>query len=155
MPYFLFTSGFLSEITNNELYPGNDIPHSWALSSYNLDMPVFGQKEVDAAAWLAQNVDDDTPIYADWFGQLLLNEHLYYQDTDIERIPANGEVPEEAFIFLRKWNIEKHQIRIETRDRAQRIYKHVNLSDMPMLFENRKIIYDNGSAQILGKKNEE
>lgn len=157
IPYFLFNSGFLSEITGDEHYPAYDSPHSWALSSYRLDMPVFNQKEADAAAWLAHLLDDDIPVYADFFGRLPLNDHLYHrengyryhQSAEIGLIPASGKVPEEAYIFLRKWNLEKQELQLITRVGYQRTFKHFNLGDFPMLFENREVIYNNGNAQIL------
>ena len=157
IPYFLFNSGFLSEITGDEHYPGNDSPHSLALSSYRLDMPVINQKEADAAAWLAQIIDDEIPVYADFSGRLPLNDHLYHryygylyhQSAEIGLIPASGKVPEEAYIFFRKWNLEKQELQLVTYVGYQRTIKHFNLGDFPMLFENREVIYENASAKIL------
>jgi len=145
IPYFLFNTGFLFEVTGSERYGVNDSPSSIALSSYRLDMPVFTQKEAEAVAWLAQGVDDDTPVYGDEYGRLLLYEWFLPQ---VGIIPASGEVPEEAYIFLRTWNRERLQMRIMVRDGAQRKLAHVSLNEVATLFENREVIYDNGSAQI-------
>jgi len=109
-------------------------------------MPVFNQEEAEAVAWLAQRADDNTPVYADEYGRLLLYEWLLPQ---VGIIPASGEVPEEAYIFLRSWNIERQQMRMMVRDGVQYKFAGVNLGDIPLLFDNREVIYDNGGARIL------
>ena len=144
IPYFIFTSGLLSEISGNELYPG-DIPHSLALSSYRLDMPVFNHGEAEAVAWLARNIDGDTPVYGDEYGRLLLYERLFSQTG---RIPASGKIPEDAYVFLRTWNIGKQEMLVLAWRGVQRQFEHVSLTNMPALLDDREAIYDNGSAQI-------
>lgn len=145
IPYFLFNAGFFFEVTGSERYGVNDSPSSMALSSYRFDMPVFNQKEAKAISYLAGRIDDDAPVYADKYGRLLLYDRLYGQ---VGIIPALGEVPKDSYIFLRTWNIERGEINVLVRTGVQGKHEHVKLSDIPGLFENRKLIYDNGSAQI-------
>jgi uncharacterized membrane protein len=145
IPYFLFTSGFISEVTGNELWLTEDTPHSPALSSYWLDMQVFNRKEAEAAIYLRQIMGDDTTVYADRWGRLILYEQLYWQ---VAELPASGEVPEDAYIFLRTWNIDKREVLVMEFYGVQREYKHINLSEMPALLEGRELVYDNGGAQI-------
>jgi uncharacterized membrane protein len=145
IPYFIFTSGLVSEISGNELYPG-DIPHSLALSSSRLDMPVFNDGEAEAVAWLARNIDGGTPLYGDEYGRLLvLYERLFSQTGSI---PASGEIPEDAYVFFRTWNIEKQEMLVVVWPRRQRQLKHVGLANMTALLDGREVIYDNGNAQI-------
>jgi uncharacterized membrane protein len=145
IPYFLFTSGFVSEVTGNELWLTEDTPHSPALSSYWLDMQVFNRKEAEAAIYLRQIMGDDTIVYVDRWGRLILYEQLLWQ---VAELPASGEVPEDAYIFLRSWNIDKREVLVAEFYGVQREYKHINLSEMPALLEGRELIYDNGGAQI-------
>ena len=149
VPYFLFTSGFLFEVTGSERYGENDSPSSIALSSYRLPMPVFNQKEAEAATWLVGRIDDNTLVYADEFGRLLLYERLLDQ---VGIIPASGEVPENGYIFLRTWNTGKGEINVVEYQGVQRICKGMNLSDMPMVLNERRSIYSNSSAQIWAPK---
>lgn len=146
IPYFLFNSGLPFELTrSSELVGARGIPSSWALSSYRVDMFTFNEKEAEAIAWLAQRLDGNTPVYGDHFGRLLLCDRFYGQ---VGTIPASGEVPDEAYVFLRRWNIEKQQIAVVVRRGVQKKTVHIDLSDMPTLLDNREIGYDNGDAQI-------
>jgi len=145
VPYFLFNSGSLFELTSSQLYGVTDSPSSLALSSYRLDMPVFDQNEAEAANWLAESIDDSTLVYADEFGRLLLYDRLYGQ---VRIIPDSGEVAEEAYIFLRTWNVERQELRIAPRHGVQVRFEHVSLSDMPALLEGHRLVYNNGAAQI-------
>jgi len=150
IPYFLFNTGFFFELTrSSELLGARETPSSCALSSYRVDMFTFNQKEAEAVAWLAQGLDGNTPVYGDQFGTLLLHDRFYGQ---VGGIPASGEVPEDAYLFLRSWNIEEQEIAVFVRHGVQKKTVHINLSDMPTLLENREITYDNGGAQILTPK---
>ena len=140
IPYFLFCSGFIYEVSGHT--PGLSIP----LSSYRTDLPVFNQKEAAAVAYLSARIDENTLVYADEYGRLLLSDQLYGQ---IGIIQTSEEVPEDAYIFLRTWNVEREELNVIVRTGVQRRHEHVKLSDVPTLFEKRKVIYDNGSAQIL------
>ena len=59
-------------------------------------------------------------------------------------------MPEDAYIFLRTWNVEKQEILVivSHRVRTEKEFKHVNLNEMPALLEGRKLVYDNDGTQI-------
>ncbi|HUV45511.1 MAG TPA: DUF2206 domain-containing protein [Dehalococcoidia bacterium] len=149
IPYFLFNTGFLFEVTRSKLYGVWDSPSSLSLSSYRLDMPVFDEKEAEAVAWLAQRIDNDTPVYGDEYGRLILYDRFLGQAGIIL---LSGEVSDEAYVFLRNQNVKRQDIFVKTYRGAQWILEHISLSDMPTLLDNREIIYDNGGAQILGPR---
>jgi len=143
IPYFLFNSGFIYEVS------GFNKPLSPALSGYRTDMSVFNEREAEAAIWLSHNLPSDSIVYADAYGERVLWERLYDQ---VAEVPISGEVPEDAYIFLRTWNIDKQEVVVVERGGVQRIYSHVSLSNMPVLanrFEYSKVIYSNGGAKIL------
>ncbi|MFO7996362.1 MAG: DUF2206 domain-containing protein, partial [Dehalococcoidia bacterium] len=112
IPYFLFNSGFISEIGGGKQYIPNDTPHSFALSSYWLDMPVFSQQEAEAAGYLSDIMEEDDLVCADEYGRLLLRDRLHPQ---LGRIPHSGEAPEEAYVFLRNWNVDRQELLIRIR----------------------------------------
>jgi len=151
IPYFLFNTGFFFEVTSSQQFAVNDSPSSVALSSYRLDMPVFSQEEAEAAFYLRQVMDDDALAYADRWGRNILYDQLFGQ---VAELPDSGEVPEDAYIFLRTWNVEKQEILVVVfhRVRTGKEFKHVNLNEMPALLEGRRLIYDNGGAQIWSPK---
>ena len=109
-------------------------------------MPVFNQRETEAAVWLSRNLPNDSIVYADAYGERLLWQVLWGR---VGEIPNSAETPDDAYIFLRSWNINKGEINVVRIRGAQRTYEHVPLSDMPVLLEGREVIYDNGGAQVL------
>jgi len=145
IPYFLLSSGFFFEITGSQQFAMNDSPSSLALSSYRLDMAVFNQEEAEAVNYLAGIIDDDTLVCADRWGRVILCDQLLGQ---VAGLPDSGEVPDNVYIFLRSWNVDKQEILVVVRHGVQKVFKHVNLSEMPALLDGRKLIYDNGGAQI-------
>jgi uncharacterized membrane protein len=145
IPYFIFTSGFVFEVTQSTLGSFRTSPYSLALSSYRIDMPVFTEHESEAVAWLAERADCDVQVYADEYGRLLLYDRLLNQ---VGKIPASGEVPDEAYVFLRRWNTQKRQVHIATRQGPRYPHSYVDIDDMPALLTNRKLVYNNGGAQI-------
>lgn len=145
IPYFLFNTGFLFEVTGSQQFAVNDSPSSLALSSYRLDMPVFSQEEAKATTYLRQVMDNDDVVYADNWGRLILYEQLFWQ---VGILPDSGEVPDDAYIFLRTWNVERQEILVMVSHGVQKVFKHINLNEMPALLKGRKLIYDNGGAQI-------
>jgi len=145
IPYFLFNSGFFFEVTGSQRFAVNDSPSSMALSSYRLDMAVFSRKDAEAVTYLAKVMDSDDVVYADQWGRGLLYEQLFEQ---VRQILDSRKVPDDAYIFLRTWNVDKQEIRVCVFHGAQGRSGHISLSDMPELLSGRKPIYNNGSAQI-------
>ena len=142
IPYFLFTSGFI--------YAFSSQPASIALGPYKTDQyALHNRHEVDAAAWLAKNLPDDSVVYADATGSLLLYQRLYGR---VGRIPPSGEIPGNAYVFLRTWNIEHKEVLVPAFQGVDITYVPVHLMNRPALagrLEHSKVIYDNGGARIL------
>jgi len=145
IPYFLFNTDFLFEVTGSQQFAVNDSPSSVALSSYRLDMPVFNQEEAKAATYLRQVIDDDTLVCADRCGTVILSAQLFGQ---VAKLPDSGEVPDGVYIFLRSWNVDKQEILVVVSHGVQKVFNHVNLNEMPALLDGRRLIYNSGSAQV-------
>jgi len=142
IPYFLFTSGFI--------YAFSSQPASTALGPYKMDWyALLNQQEADAAAWLSQNLPDDAIVYADATGSLLLCQRLYGR---VGRIPPSGEIPKNAYVFLRAWNIEHREVLVPAFQGVDHVYVPVYLMNRLALagrLEHSKVIYDNGGARVL------
>lgn len=147
IPYFIFTTGFVFEVGGCKQYCS--VPKSMALSHYRLDTAVFNQKEADAVAFLVGKIDDNTPVFGDEHGRLLLYDQLYGQ---VGIISASGEVPENALVFLRTRNIQRQEIAVTVFVGPSGKVEYVTLNHMPSLLKNRHVIYNNGGAQILAPK---
>jgi uncharacterized membrane protein len=142
IPYFLFTSGFI--------YAFSSQPASIALGPYKMDWyALHNQNEVAAAAWLAQNLPNDAIVYADATGSLLLDQQLYGRVYDI---PPSGDVPKDAYIFLRTWNLEYNEILVPAFQGFDHVYVPVNLMNRPALagrLDDSQVVYDNAGAKVL------
>jgi len=153
VPYFLFTSGFLFEVSRSSLYGAGDLPSSMALSGYRIgleeDIGIYNAEEFEAAEWLADNLPDDATVYADKYGRRLLYDQLWGR---VGLITASGEVPEDAYIFLRTWNLDRQEIAVVEVSGVQATIGHVSFSEIPAFVDrlgNSTVIYSNGGAQIL------
>jgi uncharacterized membrane protein len=152
IPYFLFTSGFIFEVTKNETTDVINEPYSIALSSHRVDLAgVCYWQDVASADWLAQNIGDESIILADSGGYLLLSER-----TELAgRITASFDMtklPENSYIYFRAWNIEKQGV---TGCAGIGLRRHVVFDDIPGMTEvinSKNRVYNNGGAQILAPK---
>ena len=147
IPYFLFTSGFIYEVTGQKVTDKIDAPYSIALSSYRL--PLTGNlywKDEAGANWLAPNLSDESIVHADSAGCLFLfgrpEFHSRLQSLDLERLS------EGMYAFLTSWNIEKQEISVNAGIGLRRSFSFDELG-LHDIIESKNRIYNNGGAQIL------
>ncbi len=150
IPYFLFNTGFVFEITKTETR--GEFPASEVLSHYRLDTYDFNQMEAAGAQWLSTVSDDRFKIYADVYGGIVINSQLYGRaktfPADIEKVPQN------SYIYLRTWNIDRQEVVIGVQHQPG-ILKHVSLEDKPALLDiidSGNKIYANGGSQVFVPK---
>ena len=150
IPYFLFTSGFIFEVTGHEVTDRIDSPYSIALSSHRLDIGgVFNWQDGAGADWLGQAIDDEATVYSDLHGAMLLDNQtevlgqIFCFPQDIK------EVPQDSYLYFRTWNIERQEITYHPGDTGLR--ESVSFTDAGVddLIQGRNRIYNNGGAQVL------
>jgi len=146
IPYFLFCSGFIVEVTGSyQLINTRSIPSSSSLSYGIIDTGHTNQKEVAAAQWLAHVCAKDrhSPIYSDkWMLSLWFNGRATWFNSNPE------EIDPEAYIYLGTWNIRNGQIA----PGWAAILPQLSLEHSPALAKAlrvRNVIYNNGGAQVL------
>jgi uncharacterized membrane protein len=154
IPYFLFTSGFIYEVTGQKVTDKIDTPYSIALSSYRLDLTgVFYWQDGTAAEWLAQNVADGANVYSDHHATKLLRLYgvhefpgrVAYLSRDVNELWKTG------YIYFTTWNMDKREISLEVPRRAG-LREHIGFDDIPGLtdiIEGKDRVYNNGGAQVL------
>jgi len=156
IPSFLFHTGFIFEVSGSNLGTSTNIydqPWTRALSGYRIDTAIFNQEEAAAIRYLSKIVDDKTPIYADEYGFILLYEQFPKEQVYV--INSSGEVPDDAYIFLRTRNIRNKEIAIAELQGVQREVIHLSIDSLPALsqrLENGPLIYENGAAQIVAPR---
>ena len=141
VPYFLFTSGFIFELTGAT-------PTSAPLSYGKADWPFYTTAEIRASDWLL-TIPVDKLVYCDSIAKGLMHYHYevrtgvkstYFPD-DVKTI-SNG-----SYIFLRRWNVIHGKIL--PRRVTGTAFKYKSLDEMGIL-EGPGVnkIYDNNDAQI-------
>jgi len=150
IPYLLFNTGFIFEITKSEAYNVVDTPSSEALSSYRRDMKVCNRREHAVNEWLPGVVDEKTLIYADEYARLSRNAILYGR---VKSFPSDvKQMPENSYIYLKTWNIEKNEA-VFMIVRGEHIrFEHISFDALPelsRLINNKNLIYNNGGAHVL------
>ena len=140
IPYFIFNSGAIFELSKSQTTYFIDMPYSIALSSYRLDLStVFTKQDVVAANWLS--AVSNHCLHADIHSCQLFYTYHETQDT--------GESASSSCIYLRNWNTRNEVWTVGTAYAAR---QSISFDDLPWLkqaFENGDKIYDNGGAQIL------
>ena len=155
VPYFLFTSGFVFEITKRPNIETLELPFSMGLSNHRIDIyGAFTKNDKEVSNWLEANLPQDIFVFADLPGMELLYDWTHFRafhfpqnwlPQDISLIPAS------SWIFFREWNEENKMVThwINTGLRASMSYENRGI---PRLLEGRKIIYQVGDAVVYGVK---
>lgn len=142
IPYFIFNSGAIFELSKSQTTYFINMPYSIALSSYRLDLStVFTEQDVVAANWLS--VISNHPLHADAHGCQLF--YTYNETLN------SGEIASSNCIYLRTWNTRNKVWTVGTAYAARRSisFDSEDISWLKQALENGDKIYDNGGAQIL------
>ena len=152
IPYFLFTSGFVFEVTGHGVIDKVDVPYSIALSSHRVDVGgVFNRQDGAGTDWLASRLGDEDTVHADYYSDLFFSDQteLYGQvfpfPRDIE------ELPQDSYIYLRTRNVDKQEIAF-TIGSGLRKGVSFNEAGLDEVIESKNRIYNNGGAQILAPR---
>jgi uncharacterized membrane protein len=152
IPYFVFNSGVVFELSRSQTTYFIDIPYSIALSSYRVDVStVFTAQDVAARDWVSKVAEEDHPVYVDHHSGKLLGTQtgcvikVYQFPLDIR----GQKLYSPSYIYLRTWNTQKELLTFGTAYAAR---QGISLDHIPGLitaFESSDRIYTNGGAQIL------
>jgi uncharacterized membrane protein len=151
IPYFLFTSGLIYEVTEQKVTDKADTPYSIALSSYRLDLAgVFNLRDGAAARWLMQRANNETNVYVDSHSSKLLR--FYEFPGEIKGVPRDdAKLKPDTYIYFTTWNIARNEVTF-TISRQPGLRQHVRFDDIPALetaIKSKNLVYEDGGAQIL------
>ena len=165
IPYFLFTSGAVFELTKTTDLSKVTIPYTHALSAIRADTaPVLTDNDITARNWIKAN--NAFPVHGDmgattavfsvqsnmgWEVNRLLDKWLISWFVYRPAKDALDPVPDDAYIFLRERNVEKeeltHQIGVGLR--WIQSYEDAKFWD---LLAGRPIVFRVGNAIVYGPK---
>ena len=151
IPYFIFNSGVVFELSRSQTTHFINIPYSIALSSYRVDVStVFTKQDDTAADWLSGAAEADHPVYVDHHSAYLLSMQVG-SPCKVRSFPHDTkerELSSTSYIYLRTWNTQKKMLTFPTAYAAR---QSISFDDLPFVtaLEKGDKIYDNGGAQIL------
>jgi uncharacterized membrane protein len=154
IPYFIFNSGIVFEISRSQTTHFIDMPYSIALSNYRTDVSTaFTKQDVSATDWLMTVAGEDYPAYADHHGFKLLGLQrglFFTQRANIFlRCTKEEELSSPCYIYFRTWNVQKKSLAFGTVYAGR---QSLDFDDLPWLMqalEKSGAIYNNGSARVL------
>ncbi len=151
IPYFIFNSGVVFELSRSQTANFINMPYSIALSSYRVDVTTtFTKQDTIAANWLHTVDQEDYPICADHHSLKLFRWQLGFPRDRIRLLYRDTEeMCSPTYIYLRTWNIQK---RVLTSSTAYATRQSISFDDLPWLvfkMDKGSRIYNNGGAQIL------
>ncbi len=163
IPYFLFTSGLIFEVSKVDNIEKLEIPYVHALSAIRVDTTgIATQSDGAAREWLLANRDESYEIFGDIhaiyflverFGPVSgLNYFPWYLDA----------IPNDSYIFLREWNGFNGKVTYWTGVGVRKSVPYTQLDwstkekNRPdywkKLLDGREILYEKGEAKIYGPK---
>ncbi|MFC2050560.1 DUF2206 domain-containing protein [Chloroflexota bacterium] len=171
IPYFIFNSGAVFELSRSQTTHYIDTPYSVALSSHRLDLSTtFARQDVSAAEWLTERTSTNSRTYTDYQGsrifinkdiissniiemQSFITETGFLPDPDTVKELLRQARPKESitpyYFYLRKWNVQTGGL---TFGGGYATRQKICFADFPWFAQataNADRIYDNGGAQIL------
>jgi len=150
IPYFIFNSGVVFELSRSQTTNFINMPYSIALSGYRVDLnTVFNRQDTTAAGWLFGAAAGDCSAYADVHGTQVFSGQTR-PPCDVYLFSRSAEeITSPSYIYLRTWNTQRRVLTFATAYAAR---QSVSFDDLPWFtqaLEKSDKIYDNGGAQIL------
>lgn len=150
IPYFIFNSGVIFELSRSRITNFIDSPYSIALSGNRLDLnTVFTIQDLDAAHWLCNVPISDEPVLTDYNSSKLFVNRFDFPCKIVGISPDGVEANSAEYVYLRTWNWRNRQVTFATGYATRRSISFDELPWWRQITETANRIYYNGGAQIL------
>jgi uncharacterized membrane protein len=153
IPYFVFTSGIVYELTAQQVTDRVDDPYSIALSSHRIDFTgIFDKTDGAAAEWLSGLINKSpATVYCDINSYKIVKLFLLPGSTvTIGDISGEPALVDSSYLYLTSWNVAKGQIVQATMLRPG-LRRYRAISDIPgaeSVIERGDRIYSSGGPTI-------
>jgi uncharacterized membrane protein len=150
IPYFIFNSGVIFELSQSQPTGFVDMPYSIALSSYRADIiGASTTQDHTAVTWLSAVATEDQTIYSDYHGCKILGEQI---PVTRQRFPAEIEkISLPTYIYFRAWNIREVTLTFAGDYGTRQSVSFDNVPGLTPLIESGDRIYNNGAQVLLIK----
>jgi uncharacterized membrane protein len=150
LPYFIFNSGAVFELSHSQTSAVIDTPYSIVLSSYRLDLnTVFSQQDLAAADWICNHAKANDPVYADYNSSKLFLNKIDFPCLAVDATGDPAKIVSPGYFYLRAWNVEQNELTFAT---GYATRQSIDFDELPWFKQIRgsaDTIYDSGGAQIL------
>ena len=150
IPYFIFNTGVIFELSRSQTTHFINMPYSVSLSSYRLDLnTVFTKQDIIATEWLSKVGEENEPVYVDYHSYRLLMYQVEFPCRVTEVAYNTKKIYSPSYFYLRAWNIQKNVLTFATSYGAR---QSIGFDDLPwfrQIWETAGRIYNNGGAQVL------
>lgn len=153
IPYYLFTSGFIFEATQQTDISRVNMPYAISLSNHRIDMiGVFTGNDIAVRDWAFDN--NLGWIYADTHSYLLLGERVIMDPYwPISKALSTGEFEGGRYIFLSERNNQDRIVTLRPNEyeptSGMRVSYSYDEMGMDKLIAEGRIVYERGDACIL------
>jgi len=147
IPYFLLTSGFIFEVTQQEDVSKPTIPYSIALSDHRIDLSAtFTKNDIAVRDWIAEN-KTTFPLYGDQFGVLLVAEKIGQRPDINTKLPrtAGAKLDPPFYVFVRERNVWDNEFAVWSGVGCRRYVTPESYG----IDIDENIIYQSGDARVL------
>ena len=151
LPYFIFTSGLVFELSGQSDTNALDTPYSFALSSNRLDLAGnFTLLDGAAARWLSQHRTSDCTVYTDVHARKIILFEDHPSHLHVTELDPLGMKLKSGYLFFTTWNTQKDQLAFTNQGRPG-MRQHLGAEEIPGLdeaMERSNMIYTNGGSEI-------
>ena len=171
IPYFIFNSGTVFELSRSQTSNFIDIPYSISMSGHRVELTtISNNQDIAAAEWIVTVRNTEYQILADhhvgWFltqfgaeaiaGEHPLNQYFYLSEEAIAyynwwypSLNLKAGVPSPSYIYLRTRNVQEKSLTFTTSYGARQSVSFDDLPSFAQAIIKSDRIYNNGSAQVL------
>jgi hypothetical protein len=148
IPYFIFNSGTVFEISRGSLTNYIDEPYSISLSNYRTNSATaFTHQDVSMSDWVNGHATENYTKTVDWNTYYLLWHYELWGGKVVG--VNNDELRPPIYALLNTWNTQKGQFTFGT---AYAVRANRPMDGYPVfigLLQSSDVIYDNGSARVI------
>jgi len=153
IPYFIFNSGVVFELSRSQTTYFVDIPYSIALSSYRVDITTtFTEQDTAAADWFFKVENESYTMSADYHGIKVFLQRRIWGDLKRYQIftySYSDNISYPSYIYLRTWNNENRMLTFATVYAGRQQVSFDIIPGFVQVIDKGNIIYNNNSARVL------
>ncbi len=139
--YFVFTSGFIYEVTKCDATDRFEVPYSLGMSAERTGLAgIYGDDDMDCLYWMILNWDG-SEVVGDYNTKRLIGSYIpVYQGRNVSA--EFNAIPDNCYIYVSTWNINHQKWVYGSGIGLRTLYELPDLSEY-------KVLYQSGKSKVL------